>query len=321
MNDRSPGETQRAARERRVFENSEATAARGLPKEVRSAGHGSSGFGVSERSGFHGPDAVPGRRPHRFAPFLAKVAGRLGLPEPDQAALLSVARPARLFEKGEFVTHEGTRASALIFLCSGTAYAVRTLEDGNQQIVAVFLPGDILNPGDPVLGGARVSIYASAAAVVLEVPHGELLPLMDSRPAIIRGLWCETALQAAIQREWLIWLGRRSAQARLAHFLCEVSYRMQQWSGSQEAVAFPFTQRQLADALGLSYVHINRVLQQLRSMELIELVQGRLTIRSRQLFAIAEFDPGYLHAAPPPELARRPSSRFGAAEIRTSPDQ
>ncbi|WP_182915312.1 Crp/Fnr family transcriptional regulator [Rhodopseudomonas palustris] len=249
---------------------------------------------------------------------MAKVATRLGLAGTDQAELLAIARAPRQFAKGEFITHEGSMTTALVFLCSGTAYAARTLEDGSQQIVAVFLPGDLLNPGDLVLRSARASIYVSASAVVLEVPHAELLPLLATRPAIIRALWCETALHAAIQREWLIWLGRRSAQARLAHFLCEVSYRMQHWSGSsQETVAFPFTQRELADALGLSYVHVNRVLQHLRSTKLIELVQGRLTIRSREFYAIAEFDPGYLQTATLADPLPGMSSRFAGSDIRT----
>lgn len=250
---------------------------------------------------------------------MAKVAARLGLPAADQEALLDVTRAPRQLGKGDCITHEGSRTSALVMLCSGTAYASRTLEDGSQQIVAVFLPGDLLNPGDLVLHSARTSIYASASAVVLEVPHVDLMSLLASRPAIIRALWCETALHAAIQREWLIWLGRRSAQARLAHFLCEVAYRMQHWSGSsQNTVAFPFTQRELADALGLSYVHINRVLQQLRSMKLIELVQSRLTIRSRQLYAIAEFDPGYLQIATPVESSYGREGRFDAMEMQMS---
>ncbi len=241
---------------------------------------------------------------------MARVSTRLGLLDEDQEALLAAARAPRQFAKGEFVIQEGSRARALVFLCSGTAYAARTLEDGSQQIVAVFLPGDLLNPGDLVLRNARASIYVSASTVVLEVPHAELLPLLSSYPAIVRALWCETARHAAIQREWLIWLGRRSGQARVAHFLCEVSYRIQRWRGSSpETVAFPFTQRELADTLGLSYVHINRVLQHFRSRDLIELVQGRLTIRSRKLYAIAEFDPAYLQTAtsvdPLPEMSGR----------------
>ena len=91
-------------------------------------------------------------------------------------------------------------------------------------------------------------------------------------------------------------LGRRTAQMRLAHFLCEVSYRLQlRGRNDLDAFEFPLTQSELADILGLSTVHVNRVLQALRSRGLIELSRNLLVIRNRTgLYEIAEFDPGYL---------------------------
>jgi CRP-like cAMP-binding protein len=118
---------------------------------------------------------------------------------------------------------------------------------------------------------------------------------MENSPAIMQALWRETALQAGIQREWLIGLGRRAAQTRLAHLLCEVCYRVQLSGGHCVPLEFPLTQRELADTLGLSSVHVNRVLQQLRSRKLIDFARGRLTIRDKEsLYAVADFDPRYL---------------------------
>jgi CRP-like cAMP-binding protein len=119
---------------------------------------------------------------------------------------------------------------------------------------------------------------------------------MASRPAIARALWLETAAQAAIQQEWMVWLGRHMAQTRLAHFLCEVSYRLQLCeANTRDAIEFPLTQRELADTLGLSAVHVNRTLQVLRSQGLIELSRQRPTIRNKAgLYEAAEFDPRYL---------------------------
>jgi CRP-like cAMP-binding protein len=127
---------------------------------------------------------------------------------------------------------------------------------------------------------------------------------MASRPAIARALWLETTAQAAIQQEWMIWLGRRMAQTRLAHFLCEVSYRLQiSGANGSEWVEFPLTQRELADTLGLSAVHVNRTLQVLRSQGLIELSRQRLTIRDKAgLYKAAEFDPQYLEGLKPIDL-------------------
>jgi CRP-like cAMP-binding protein len=177
------------------------------------------------------------------------------------------------------------------------------LADGSQQIVAIFVAGDLLNAGDLTFRYSRTSISALTSVISLSVPLPALNRLMEERPAIARALWRETANQAAIQREWLIGLGRRTAQARLAHFLCEMSCRLQLFDPSAaEGFELPLTQQDLGDILGLSTVHVNRVLQGLRSNGLIEFNRGWLEIRDRAgLFAIAEFDRQYLSRLTCPE--------------------
>jgi CRP-like cAMP-binding protein len=200
----------------------------------------------------------------------------------------------RQFGKGEVMVEEDKPLSSFFLLCSGAARATRTLEDGSQQVVAIFLAGDVLNPGNLVLGRSRVSTTTLIPALVLSIQVVDLFALMEERPAIMRGLWRETALQAAIQREWLTWLGRKSAEKRLAHLLCEFAWRLQTGNES-EIFELPLTQRELADTLGLSAVHLNRVLQKMRSRKLIDLNRGRLTIRNKEgLYEVAEFDSAYL---------------------------
>src|SRR4029079_14753726 len=149
--------------------------------------------------------------------------------------------------------------------------------------------------GDLALGRSRISIRTLTPALVLAIPLTELDALMETRPAVARGLWRETAFQASIQREWLAWLGRKSAEARLSHFLCEVAYRLKTGEDDCDVFDLPLTQHELADVLGVSVVHVNRVLQQLRKKNLIDLQRSRLTIRNREgLYAVAEFDPAYL---------------------------
>jgi CRP-like cAMP-binding protein len=177
------------------------------------------------------------------------------------------------------------------------------LADGSRQIVAIFVAGDTLNAGELMLHRSRISISALTPAVCLSIPLEQSNQLIANCPNIARALWRETAAQAAIQQEWMVWLGRRNAQARMAHFLCEVCYRLQ--IGGQDAsnsLDFPLTQHELADILGLSTVHVNRVLQVLRSHKLIELSRNQLTIRDQAaLYEIAEFDPGYLSGLRPPD--------------------
>jgi CRP-like cAMP-binding protein len=232
-----------------------------------------------------------------LSPLLTALARRMTLSVADQQALLAIAQ-ARNCTKGETIVEEGAESAPLLLLCSGAARAVRTLEDGSQQIVAIFLPGDPLNPGDFVLGRCRNSISTFSPGLVLSIPGAELYPLLEQRPTIMRALWRETAWKAAIQREWLIWLGRKPAEARLAHLLCEIACRSLAGRRGPDEFEFPLTQRELGDILGLSTVHVNRVLQQLRSRKLVDLNRGRLTIFDREgLYEAAEFDSAYLDPA------------------------
>ncbi|WP_022722344.1 Crp/Fnr family transcriptional regulator [Rhodopseudomonas sp. B29] len=220
----------------------------------------------------------------------------MALTPADQDAFFRAASPPRHAAKGECLIEAGSDFSSLLVIRSGIARKVRTLSDGTEQIVAMFVEGDSLNAGDVVFHQSQNAVYALTAATYVSIPHGKLKDLLDSRPAIARALWQETAAQAAIQQEWMIWLGQCTAQSRLAHFLCELSHRLQiassEFGGATE---FPLTQNDLADLLGMSTVHVNRSLQALRSRGLIELTRSRLLILDKKnLYSIAEFDPQYL---------------------------
>ena len=232
--------------------------------------------------------------------LVSKLARRFALSPSDQQALLAATSTPRHAVKGDYLIREDWETTSLVILCRGMARAVRSLPDGSQQIVALFVAGDMLNPGELFFPRSRTSISALTSAISLSIPFEQLGRLIASRPTIARALWQETAAQAAIQQEWMVWLGRRTAQARLAHFLCEVSYRLHIDGHDCNAFDLPLTQQELADILGLSVVHVNRVLQVLRSQDLIELRSNRLTIRDKVgLYEIAEFDPKYLSGLEP----------------------
>ena len=230
------------------------------------------------------------------SPFVARLFPRMALPISDQIALLQIASAPRHALKGECLIREGARLSSLLILCSGMARAIRTFSDGVQQIVAVFVEGDSLNAGEIVFRQSRNSIYALSPAIYLSIPVNLLNKLIATRPMVARALWLETATQAAIQQEWMVWLGQRTAEPRLAHFLCELSHRLQiAGRDTSAAFEFPLTQSDLADSLGMSAVHVNRILQILRGRGLIELTRSRLAVLDKAgLYAIAEFDPQYL---------------------------
>jgi CRP-like cAMP-binding protein len=242
-----------------------------------------------------GPAHLPSI-PYELAPLVVKLSSRMGLAAADQQALLAAASPPRFVQKGECLIEQGEDVAALMILCNGMTQTVRTLSDGRQQIVAVSVAGDVLNSGGLLFRQARNSIFALTPAICLSLPFKLVETVTIAHPAIARALWLETAAQAAIQEEWMVWLGRRAAQTRLAHFLCEVTYRMQlSGNGVGDEFEFPLTQRELGDLLGLSSVHVNRTLQILRNQGLIELNRQRLKLRNRSgLYEIAEFDPRYL---------------------------
>ena len=233
--------------------------------------------------------------------LLSKLARRLALSQSDQQALFEAASTPRHAVKGECLIKEGRETTSLVILCRGMARAVRTLVDGSQQIVAIFVEGETLNPGELVFSHSRTSVFALTPAICLSIPLEKLHRLAFSRPAISRALWLETAAQAAIQQEWMVWLGQCTAQARLAHLLCEVTYRLQiSERNASDVFDLPLTQQELADILGLSTVHVNRTLQALRNRNLIELSRNRLTILDKAgLYEIAEFDLQYLSGLKP----------------------
>ncbi|MGC2778911.1 MAG: Crp/Fnr family transcriptional regulator [Bradyrhizobium sp.] len=272
---------------REWMDGSDRSSAEEQPSET-SRGRGVSG--PSRDSHHAGPASLAG--PGLLA---GHVAARLGLQPADQQALFAPAVPRHVLQ-GEPLSEEGETLSSLTVLCSGMAKACRVLADGSEQIVAIFVAGDMLNAGDLAFRRARTSIVALTSAIALSIPIPALRRLMEDRPAIARALWRETAAQAAIRQEWMIGLGSRTAEARLAHFLCEMFCRLRpSQPDAGDGVDLPMTQHELSEVLGLSVVHVNRVLQRLRSAGLVEFNRARLVILDKAgLYAIAEFDEEYL---------------------------
>jgi CRP-like cAMP-binding protein len=189
------------------------------------------------------------------------------------------------------------RPLSLTVLREGFAKAYIGVTDGGQQTVALFVPGDVLDLSAFLLGRTTAAIAAITPIRITETPHSTVRELIDARPAVGLALWRRLACQNALLQEWIVGLGRRSALSRTAHLMCEVSLRLSGASETGDTFDFPLTQHELADVLGLSVVHMNRVLQQLRAEGLIEFVRSRLTICDRRrLTEVADFDPGYLTA-------------------------
>lgn len=172
------------------------------------------------------------------------------------------------------------------------------LRDGRRQILGYLLPGDICDLHVTLLGEMDHSIALLTDAEVVAIPAKGLQEVMERHRAIERALWRATLVDEAVLREWLTNLGQREAFSRVGHHLCELWHRMRIIGQVDEDEQFdlPLTQEELGDSLGLTAVHVNRVLKRLRDNGLIALKHKRLTLLDpRRLTAVTGFDADYLH--------------------------
>jgi CRP-like cAMP-binding protein len=214
----------------------------------------------------------------------------------DREAILALPVTPRRFGAGDDLVVEGDTPSQSRVLMSGQAFRHRTLPDGRRQIMAFHIPGDMCD-AEGLLLTMDHTVTALSSCEVAFIPHVAIDALLDAHPRVMRALWRTNLIDNAISREWMMGMGRRSAKARIAHLFCEVFLRMRA-AGlvEKDRCRFPVTQTHLSDALGLSVVHTNRVLQELRGEGLIAFRGGELHVLNWPgLEAAGEFETSYLH--------------------------
>jgi CRP-like cAMP-binding protein len=219
------------------------------------------------------------------------------LSEEEKQALEAVATRVRVFGPDQDLVSDGDHPTDCKLILSGFACTYKLLPDGRRQIMSFQIPGDICDLQGFFLGEMDHAIGTLTRGRVAIIPHEVLLDLTETYPRIARALSQSMLIDAAIFREWMVGLGRRSAYARIAHLLCEMGQRLQVVGLNQDgSYDLPVTQTELADALGLTVVHVNRTLQQLRRQGLITLRGGTVTLSDPEgLTRAGEFNPGYLH--------------------------
>jgi CRP-like cAMP-binding protein len=230
-------------------------------------------------------------------PLLSKLSNFAALSEEESTAVVDSCRDVRDVGAREDVISQGDRTGGVKLLLDGFACRYKTLEDGRRQIVAYFVPGDLCDLRVFILKRMDHSIGAIAPSRVATIAPENVLKLMHTHPALTRALWWSTLVEEAIAREWIVNVGQRNALERTAHLFCELLYRFRAVGLNQGlSCTLPLTQVELAETLGLSSVHVNRTLQELRRQKLIALDDGRLTIQNLQaLEELAFFNPDYLH--------------------------
>lgn len=215
----------------------------------------------------------------------------------DRQALAAVTRNSRIVDARRDLIAEGDKPRFVHLMLDGWACRYKTLPDGKRQIVSLFVPGDFCDLNVYILKQMDHSIGAITRLKVAMITPEEMNALTAERPRITQALWWHELVTTAIQREWTLNLGQRSAYERLGHLLVELYVRLKVVGRAHDGLCdFPLTQNDLADATGLTAVHVNRTLQELRRDGLIELERRQLNILDiERLKDASMFNANYLH--------------------------
>jgi CRP-like cAMP-binding protein len=219
------------------------------------------------------------------------------LSDDETECLASLPFSVRSFAADQDIVREGDRPTECCLVVEGFTCRYKLTHTGKRQIFSFHLPGDVPDLQSLHLRVMDHSLATLTPSKLAFISHESLTKMMHRCPRVADVLWRDTLIDAAVFREWMIGIGRRSAETRIAHVLCEILVRMRAVGlANQQACDLPVTQAELGDALGLSTVHVNRSLQELRGKGLITLKGSLLTVTNWEgLKKAGEFDPTYLH--------------------------
>jgi len=229
--------------------------------------------------------------------LLRKLESLSSLASEEKAALLRLPLRLKAVAADQDIVREGDAPTECCLLVEGFACRYNVTAQGKRQILSFHISGDIID-----LQGLHLSVMDHSIATLVPsqlafIQHDDLRALMGDHPRIGNLFWRDTLIDAAMFRQWTLNVGRRQAPARMAHVLCELLVRLRTVELVEDHVFdLPLTQAELADALGLSHVHVNRVLQDLRGQGLISQHGHTLRVLDwKGLKELGEFDPTYLH--------------------------
>ncbi|WP_336490590.1 Crp/Fnr family transcriptional regulator [Methylobacterium nigriterrae] len=234
---------------------------------------------------------------HGLTMLLRKLDSIGRLTAEERQAIESLPVKTRVLDPWQDLVREGNRPSLCGLVLNGWVCRYKMLSMGRRQILSFHIAGDVPDLESLYSEVMDHGIAALTRATVALIPHESLRELIAHFPGLAALLWRDLMADAATYRAWLTGVGRRPAYERMAHLFCELYLRQQAVGlGGEHRCPFPITQIDLSDALGLSNVHVNRVLQEMRGQGLISLRGGTLVIEEwHRLAAVAEFDPAYLH--------------------------
>lgn len=228
---------------------------------------------------------------------LQKLRRRHDISGAEEAAIRDIVSETRRVRADEVVIGAGVPLDVCTLLVEGWLARVKDLRSGVRQFTELHVPGDFADMHSFTLKRLEHDVVSLTPCTLAFVPHERVRELTETYPHLARVYWFQTNLDAAIHREWTVCMARRSAIARVAHLLCELCVRLDITGRVRgDRFDFPLTQTDLAECLGLTSVHVNRTLQELRKRKLISLENREATIHDMAaLREVAEFDPAYLY--------------------------
>lgn len=229
--------------------------------------------------------------------LVRKMRSISALDSAETELLTAVCERTRVYPPRYDLIREGDKPANVFIVLEGWACRYKLLPEGGRQIMAFLMPGDFCDMHVAVLEEMDHTIGTITKARVAAVPRADMEKLVVATPALTHAFWRAQLIDEGTLRSWIVSMGRRGSVERVAHLMCELYVRAHSIGlASGDKLAFPLTQVVLADALGLTAVHINRVLRKLRTEGVMEIGRGMLVIKDpEKLSRIAGFQDNYLH--------------------------
>ena len=228
---------------------------------------------------------------------LKKLKRRIEISSDEERALRSVVTETRRVGPDQVLIRSGQELNVSLLLIDGWLARSKDLPGGQRQVTQLHVAGDFADLHSFTLKCLDHDVMTLSDCIIGVAPHERIKDVTERFPKIARYYWFSTNVDAAITRELALSLGQRSAISRMAHLFCELHVRLDAVGHARDdGFDFPLTQRELSECLGLTVVHVNRTIQELRRRGLVELENRQLTILDKRgLEGVAEFDPSYLY--------------------------
>jgi CRP-like cAMP-binding protein len=235
-----------------------------------------------------------------LAALLRRLNTVSGLGDEDIAAICALPIIVRPWQAGRAIVADGQRPTDCSLIITGFCVRSKTTVSGQRQILSIHIPGEIPDLQSLYLPRMDHDLIAVVASTLGFISHASLRALTRANPNIAEVLWRDTLIDAAIFREWIVNVGQRPAASRLAHTVFELRRRLAiTGRAAGDTFEMPLTQEQIGEALGITPVHANRVIKQLREERIIDISRGHVVVLDEAKFAeLAQFDDRYLHQDP-----------------------